>query len=96
MDEDQIHEAARKRVDAKLQFQTHFRTYLVVIAFLAIINLATSPHYLWFLWAAGGWGIGIVLQAQRVYGRGQDPGKREAMIEDEILKLSSTGRSRDQ
>ncbi|MDE0887630.1 MAG: 2TM domain-containing protein [Myxococcota bacterium] len=96
MDEDQIREAARKRVDANLQFQTHFRTYLLVIAFLAIINITTSPHYLWFLWAAGGWGIGISLQAQRVYGHGQDPGKREAMIEDEIRELSSTGRSRDQ
>lgn len=36
-------------------------TYLVVIAFLAIINFMTSPGYWWVIWPALGWGLGLTL-----------------------------------
>ena len=40
---------------------------LVVIAVLAAINLFTSPGYLWFLWAALGWGIGVAVHGLSVF-----------------------------
>ena len=52
----------------------HILTYLLVIVFLAVINLVVSPGYLWFLWAALGWGVGLashaitVLQPFKLFG----------------------------
>jgi len=40
-----------------------------VISFLAIVNLMTSHHYLWFLWSASGWGVGLLVHGLRVFDR---------------------------
>ena len=41
-------------------FYMNLIQYAVVITALAVLNLLTSPGYLWFLWVAAGWGIGVV------------------------------------
>lgn len=57
-------------------FIGHALTFALVIGGLAVLNLATSPHYPWFLWPLFGWGIGLakqglgVVQAQTAAGRG--------------------------
>lgn len=48
-------------------FYIHLVLYGIVIGFLAIVNLMTYHHYLWFLWAASGWGIGILFHGMRVF-----------------------------
>ena len=48
-------------------FYFHLMLYAIVIGFLAIVNLMTSHHYLWFLWAASGWGLGLVVHGIRVF-----------------------------
>jgi transcriptional regulator with XRE-family HTH domain len=48
-------------------FYFHLMIYCIVIGFLAIVNLMTSHHYLWFLWSASGWGIGLVIHGVRVF-----------------------------
>ncbi len=48
-------------------FYIHALQYVVVIAGLAAINLFTSPGYLWFLWAAFGWGIGLAVHGLSVF-----------------------------
>ena len=48
-------------------FYIHAVQYVVVIAVLAAINLFTSPGYLWFLWAALGWGIGVACHGLDVF-----------------------------
>ncbi|MDE0172723.1 MAG: 2TM domain-containing protein [Defluviicoccus sp.] len=40
-------------------FYIHVLLYGVVVAGLAVVNLLANPDYLWFLWAALGWGIGL-------------------------------------
>lgn len=40
-------------------FIGHALTFALVIGGLAILNLATSPHYPWFIWPMFGWGIGL-------------------------------------
>lgn len=62
--------------DAQRQaFFGHALTFALVIGGLAVLNLATSPHYLWFLWPLFGWGIGLakqgldVVQAKAAAGR---------------------------
>jgi len=37
--------------------------YVVVIALMAAFNLWRSPHNLWFIWVALGWGIGVAAHA---------------------------------
>jgi hypothetical protein len=44
-------------------FYIHLTAYVVVNVLLIAINLATSPKYLWFVWALLGWGIGILAHA---------------------------------
>ena len=48
-------------------FYIHAVQYVVVIAGLAVINLFTNPDYLWFLWAAFGWGIGVAVHGLSVF-----------------------------
>ncbi len=48
-------------------FYIHAVQYVVVIAGLAAVNLVTSPGYLWFLWAALGWGTGVAVHGLSVF-----------------------------
>lgn len=49
-------------------FYLHLAQYVVVIAALCAINLLTTPHRLWFYWAALGWGIAILAHAATIFG----------------------------
>lgn len=48
-------------------FYIHLAQYGVVICLLALVNLMTSPAYLWFLWPALGWGAGLLMHGLRVF-----------------------------
>ena len=47
--------------------RAHLLTYLLVIGALCAINLATDARYLWFLWPADGWGIGLISHAVNTF-----------------------------
>lgn len=55
------------RARAKIGFVRHATVYMLVIAVLIVINLSTSPRYLWFLWPAIGWGIGLAFHGFRAF-----------------------------
>lgn len=59
---------ARRYVKKVRRFYNHLFTYAVIIGFLFILNLVTSPGTLWFFWPALGWGLGIAMHAMRVFG----------------------------
>ncbi|HAK46409.1 MAG TPA: histidine kinase [Spirochaeta sp.] len=68
MDErEEKYKIARKRAKDKIAFLRHLVTYIIVIAFLAVVNNMTWGGYQWWLWAALGWGIGIVSHFFQVY-----------------------------
>jgi transcriptional regulator with XRE-family HTH domain len=48
-------------------FYVHLVQYAIVIAALTILNIVTSPHYLWVVWVALGWGVGILAHALVVF-----------------------------
>lgn len=48
-------------------FYQHLITYGITIAFLFIVNFIVSPGYWWALWAAFGWGIGVVSHGISVF-----------------------------
>tara|TARA_R110002111_G_scaffold223820_1_gene285615 strand:+ start:117 stop:638 length:522 start_codon:yes stop_codon:yes gene_type:complete len=60
-------EQAKKRVNELRGFYSHLASYVGVIGFLLLINLLNWEGELWFLYPAGGWGIGIVCHAFSVF-----------------------------
>ena len=50
-------------------FYIHLAQYVIIIAFLTVVNLMTSRHYYWVVWAALGWGVGILFHGLRVFDR---------------------------
>jgi transcriptional regulator with XRE-family HTH domain len=50
-------------------FYIHLAQYGIIIAFLTIVNLMTSPHYYWVVWVALGWGVGVLFHGLRVFDR---------------------------
>lgn len=69
MEDQARYERAKKRVEDLKEFYQHLVAYIVVNAFLLVLNLYTSPGHLWVKWPILGWGIGLALHAATVYGR---------------------------
>jgi hypothetical protein len=62
-----IYFRAKKKVEDIKGFYGNLFSYLACIAGLALINLLTSSNYLWFLYPAIGWGIGVVIHFISVF-----------------------------
>jgi len=60
-------EQAIKEVREIKGFYSNLATYVAVITTMLIINLITSPEYLWVIWPALGWGIGIAFHGLSVF-----------------------------
>lgn len=67
MDNSEKYFQAKKQVGRIKDFYRHLTVYSIVIISLAIINLTTSPQYLWFLWPLFWWGIGLVFHGMKVF-----------------------------
>ena len=60
------HREAEKRVDAMLEWYVHLTVYVTVLTLLVTINVATWHGVPWAMFAALGWGIGLMAHAIRV------------------------------
>ncbi len=59
---------AKEQVAEIKKFYTSLMFYVVFIGFLAYLNYYSNQwRYMWFLWAAMGWGIGLVFQAAKAF-----------------------------
>lgn len=59
---------AKERVAEMKKFYTSLVFYIVFMVFLGWLNYYTNQwRYMWFLWAAFGWGIGLVFQAAKAF-----------------------------
>ena len=65
--EQELRKQARERARTKMGFYQHVGAFLVVNAFLLVLDLLTSPGSIWFYWALLGWGIGLIAHAFNVY-----------------------------
>jgi len=91
MDKENKYLKAKERVEEIKKFYTSLLSYVVVISMLAAVNYYIDQwSYMWFLWAAFGWGIGLIFQAVKVFGLNPFFGKdweerkiKEYMREDE-------------
>ena len=78
---------ARRRVQARLGLYIHATVYVVVNAFLALVQSQATPQVHWSLWPLAGWGIGLAIHAAVVYLG--NSGVRERMEAEEMRKLES-------
>ena len=88
-------EQAKERIEELREFYTHLAAYVAVNVFLVLINLITSPSYLWFVFPLLGWGIGLVIHAVTVFWTGNDWERRKMEeltglrnTQDELQRLS--------
>ena len=58
---------AKKRVEEIKGFYGNLTAYIVVNIGLMILNLVTSPQYLWFFWPMGWWGLGVLFHGLKVF-----------------------------
>jgi hypothetical protein len=86
MENQEAYERAKKRVDAKIGFYVHLAVYVTVNILLAIINLTTSRHYLWFQWPLFGWGIGLFFHGLGVFVFSARSPLKDRMIQREMEK----------
>jgi hypothetical protein len=58
---------AQKRVEDLKGFYGNLSSYIIVNIGLMILNLLTSPSYLWFFYPLLGWGIGVAIHGMSVF-----------------------------
>lgn len=59
---------AKRKVTKLKDFYRSLITYVIFISLLAGLNYYLDQwRYPWFLWAAFGWGIGLIFQGMKVY-----------------------------
>jgi len=93
MEDRELYERAKKKVEARIGFYIHLVVYLAVNTLLIIINLNTSPEYYWFKWPLLGWGIGLLFHGLGVYASSIGSSVKERMIQKQIKKESSKQRT---
>ena len=49
------------------RFYRQLMLYVAIIAMLAVINAFTQRDYWWVVWPAFGWGLALLLQANRLF-----------------------------
>ncbi|WP_346983635.1 2TM domain-containing protein [Chryseobacterium sp. POE27] len=70
-DHDKSYERAQKRVKEIKSFYSNLISYCIIIPFLIIINLMTSPDNIWFYFPMLGWGIGVAAHGMSVFAIGK-------------------------
>lgn len=50
-----------------LEIKMDILRYVLVNAFLVLVNWMTSPHYWWVLWVIAGWGLNLLLSVLSRY-----------------------------
>ncbi|MES2810911.1 MAG: 2TM domain-containing protein [Bacteroidota bacterium] len=61
------YERAKKHVENIKGFYGNFISYVLVILFLAFINLRYTPEHIWFYWPMLGWGVGVLFHGIKVF-----------------------------
>jgi len=70
MNTEDRYQKAKRRVKEIRGFYIHLVVYVLVNAFLFLLDITTSPGVFWFYWPLLGWGIGLVLHAAYVFAFG--------------------------
>ena len=88
---DNLYKIAEDRVEKKIKFYKNLQAYIIVNAFLAVINWFFSPEFWWVLFPMFFWGIGVLkdfLMAFVFVNKFSDD-YRERKIKEEMEKLKA-------
>lgn len=66
--EERRYHLAQKKVKEIKDFYQHLMVFIFVTIMLIVINLMTSPEYLWFIWCILGWGVGVLFHGLKAFG----------------------------
>lgn len=92
LDEQRDDEEFKRFLSQRRQgFRQQVITYVLVIGFLAAINLFTSPDFFWFVFPALGWGMGLAFGASNML---QTEGEEVEKEYDKWLEKQQERRSR--
>ena len=92
--ESDAYKQARRRVAQLRGFYSNLFSYLVIVAFLAVVNLLTDRTYFWFLWVAAGWGVAVAFHAYATFAnRGLFGGEWEERKIREIMEREHSERA---
>lgn len=87
---DSLRTLAEERADRKIKFYKNFKAYVIVNAFLAIINAIFTPQFWWVLFPVCFWGIGVFVDFLKAFvftDKFETEEYRERKIEEEMEKL---------
>jgi hypothetical protein len=88
MSEEEIYKIAKKRVEEKKGFYVHLAVYIIVnIGLILIWAFTTRGGYPWFVWALGGWGIGIIFHGLGVFVFNKETDWERNEVAKEVEKL---------
>ncbi len=96
MSEQEIYEAARKRVEEKKGFYVHLVVYIIVNAILVAIwaaNDSGNGGVPWFIYPLGGWGIGLIFHLLSVFVFNNNTNWERRQVEKEAEKLRRSNRA---
>jgi hypothetical protein len=77
---------ARRNVGMKMGFCVHAAVYVLVNAFLAVVDL-TRGGDAWLHWPLLGWGLGLAIHGALVWLHTGGGGVREQMLRRELARL---------
>ncbi len=84
MENNEAYEKAKAKVEARIGFYYHLAVYLGVNFFLFLINIFSSPQYLWVKWPLMGWGIFVFLHFLNVTFSVRISSMKKQMIKKEM------------
>ena len=85
-----IRSRAERRVDNKIKFYINFTAYVIVNAFLAVINWLYTPEIWWVIFPVFFWGIGVFVSFLKAFvlsRKFDSENYRERKIQEEMEKL---------
>lgn len=88
MSDDELYRKAEARVDEKIGFYRHLKSFIIVNVVFIVMNVVFSPGEWWFYWITGLWAIGLIIHFLKTFvfiDRLDD--KRDDMIEKEMEKM---------
>lgn len=88
--DEELYKKAKKIVRHKLAFYSNLITYVIVISFLWVMNLYSTPGHLWAIWPTLGWGLGVVVQGLHLFLYSDLQLRREQMIREEMSKMGKS------
>lgn len=65
--EEERYYQAQKRVIEIRKFYEHLTVYLLINPIVIVVNLMTSPGYLWCIWSLMGWGAAVILHGLKAF-----------------------------